>query len=165
MTIYIVTHGATVHEFGVEADAVDYIRLNPEAVLTTEQRTIPEVDVNSRIEQCYKQASWQLFLDLVESNGISQPLLTHANPHIAMAGWNLYNAVLRLKNFSIYTPPLVPEYRTFIFLLNSVIYVLEPAKIEALLDILKQCNIILLNQEELVSNLKGINLLPSNYQY
>lgn len=165
MTIYIVSHNGNVHEFGTESDALEYVRLHPEAVLSTENRPAPEVDINVLIEQCYKDASWQLFLDLVEAEGISAILLTHSNAHIALAGWTLYNTVLRLKNYEVYQPPLVPEYRTFMYLLNNVIYVLEPAKIQALLDILKRCNIILLNKDELVSNLKATNLLPSNYQY
>lgn len=165
MTVYIVTHGTTVHEFIDQAQALDYIRANPEATLSTEERAVPETSIEEFISQCYKNASWQLFLDLVESEGVSPYLLTHSDPHVYTASWNLYNMVLRLKNHDVYQPPLIPEFRSFTFLLNNVIYALDTPKIETLLSIVKRCNIVILNQAELISNLKALSLLASNYEY
>lgn len=163
VTVYIIIDGNNTHEFLVESDALEYIQHNPGASLNIVERQLPSIDLNSQIENIYMSADWQQLLTRLDEDGISGPLLSSSDAKTALMTWNLYNIILRLKNWQIYSRPSVMEYRTFCFLLNGIMYYLPGDQPEQVLDILKQCNVVMHGAQEMVDNLKTLGKLRRNY--
>lgn len=166
MRIYKITHGYDTHVFTVEQDALSYIQNNNDATLDIQEvADEQEIDLESRIEAAYMSIDWQTFLDEMESRGVSHPMMSSTNALIFSAAWNLYHIVVRLKNWSIYERPLTADYRTFMYLLNTLLYSMSNEAALTTLNICREVGVVILNQEELIGNLKALQKIPTNYEY